>query len=242
MDLKDKVAVVTGASSGLGLAFSEALAARGAQVYGLARRAERLEALRRDLGGRFHPVVCDVRDESQVKAAFDALGREAGRIDVLVNNAGLGRFGPVDKLSLEDWKVQVDTNLTGVFLCTREALAFMKRQNRETGFGGHIVNIASVAGLLGTAQLAAYNATKFALRGFSEALMKEVRDDGVKVTCVYPGSVATAFSTGSGGSGGTTRPMRADELLVAGYRLRVVEPERPTNPQPVTRNFASWTP
>ncbi|QXD16827.1 SDR family NAD(P)-dependent oxidoreductase [Rhodocaloribacter litoris] len=198
MNLQDKVAVVTGASSGLGRVFSQMLVERGARVFGLARRQERLEAVREALGERFHPVVCDVTDEAAVARAFETIRREGGRLDVLINNAGLGKFGPVDRLSVEDWDVQVATNLRGVFLCTRAAVPVMKQQNAETGFGGHIVNIASIAGLIGNPNISAYNATKFGLRGFSEALMKELRDDGIKVSCVYPGSIATEFFQTSG--------------------------------------------
>jgi NADP-dependent 3-hydroxy acid dehydrogenase YdfG len=211
MDLHNKVAVVTGASSGLGAAFSQMLVAHGAQVFGLARRVLRLSALQESLGARFHPVACDVREESDVKAAFDAVLREGERLDVLINNAGLGRFGPLDTLAADDWDAQLDTNLRGVFLCTKAALPTLKAQNAATGFGGHIVNIASVAGLVGNANLAAYNATKFGLRGFSEALMKEVRNDGIKVTCVCPGSVDTEFAAVAGASG-SRHPMTADDI------------------------------
>ena len=193
MDLKDKVAVVTGASSGLGRVFSEALIGRGAHVFGMARRRERLAALREKLGERFHPLVGDVRLEDDVAGAFETVRREAGRLDVLVNNAGLGKFGPVDRLSVDEWDLIMETNLRGVFLCTRAAVPVMRAQNEASGFGGHIVNIASVAGLIGNPNISAYNATKFGLRGFSEALMKEVRDDGIKVTCLFPGSIATEF-------------------------------------------------
>ncbi|AEN74543.1 3-oxoacyl-(acyl-carrier-protein) reductase [Rhodothermus marinus SG0.5JP17-172] len=198
MELRDKVAVVTGASSGLGRAFAIALVQKGAHVYGLARRVERLNALRDELGLRFHPIACDVTRPNDVEAAFRRVIREAGRLDILINNAGLGKMGPVDELSLEDWDVQMNTNLRGVFLCTRAAVPQMKKQNAETGFGGHIINIASVAGLIGNPNLSAYNATKFGVRGFSEAIMKELRDHGIKVTCVYPGSVATEFFEVSG--------------------------------------------
>jgi len=193
MDLTDAVAVVTGASSGLGTHFSRSLIDRGATVYGLARSNDKLEAIRDDLGDAFRPLSCDVRDEEQVADAFDTVRDESGRIDVLLNNAGLGQFGPVDDLPLEKWDVQMDTNLRGVFLCTREAVPTMREQNEESGFGGHIINIASIAGLLGNPNLTAYNASKFGVRGFSESLMKEVRDDGIRVTCMYPGSVETSF-------------------------------------------------
>jgi len=193
MDLTDAVAVVTGASSGLGTHFSRHLIDRGATVYGLARSTDKLEALQDELGDAFRPLSCDVREEDQVAEAFATVRDEGGRIDVLLNNAGLGQFGPVDDLPLEKWNVQMDTNLRGVFLCTREAVPTMREQNEASGFGGHIVNVASIAGLLGNPNLTAYNASKFGLRGFSESLMKEVRDDGIRVTCLYPGSVETNF-------------------------------------------------
>jgi len=137
MKLQDRVAVVTGASRGLGAYFSEALIERGAYVFGLARSKEALEKVRARLGERFFPVVCDVRKEDQVKEAFQEVFNRKGRVDVLINNAGLGRPGPVDKLSTEDWMVQVETNLNGVFFCTREAVPVMKKQHQEEGFGGH---------------------------------------------------------------------------------------------------------
>ena len=180
MELTDAVAVVTGASSGLGTHFAQSLIERGATVFGLARSEDTLNELRDDLGDAFHPVSCDVRDAG-------------GRIDVLINNAGLGQFGPVDDLDTDAFDVQMDTNVRGVFLCTREAVPTMRTQNENTGFGGHIVNVASIAGLLGNPNISAYNASKFAVRGFSESLMKEVRDDGIRVTCLYPGSVDTRF-------------------------------------------------
>lgn len=211
MNLTDKVAVVTGASSGLGRHFAEALVDRGARVFGLARRTSRLDALRDALGDRFHPVVCDVREEKQVSTAFETIVDEGGRLDVLVNNAGLARFGPVDEMALDDWEVQQATNVRGIFLCTRAAVPTMKRQNAETGFGGHIVNIASIAGLLGNPNLGAYNASKFAVRGFSEAMMKELRDDGIKVSCVYPGSVETEFFDVAGASM-TSHPLQPEDV------------------------------
>jgi NAD(P)-dependent dehydrogenase (short-subunit alcohol dehydrogenase family) len=211
MDLTDAVAVVTGASSGLGTHFSRALIDRDATVYGLARTADKLEALRDELGDRFRPLSCDVRDEAQVADAFETVRDEGGRLDVLINNAGLGQFGPVDDLPIDEWDVQMDTNLRGVFLCTREAVPPMRQQNEESGFGGHIVNVASIAGLLGNPNLTAYNASKFGLRGFSESLMKEVRDDGIRVTCLYPGSVETNFFDVAGAEM-TDNPLQPEDV------------------------------
>lgn len=211
MELKNKVSVVTGASSGIGLVLSRQLVQAGAHVFGLARSTDRLEEVRRELGERFHPVPCDVTDAEAVEAAFGRVLDEGGRLDVLINNAGLGRFAAIDELPIEEWDVQIETNLRGVFLCTRAAVPAMKRQNAESGFGGHIVNIASIAGLLGNPRLGAYNASKFGVRGLSEALMKELRSDGIKVTCIYPGSVETNFGEVSG-SGGSANPMQPEDV------------------------------
>ena len=211
MDLTDAVAVVTGASSGLGTHFSRSLIDRGATVYGLARSADKLDALQDDLGDSFRPVTCDVREEDQVADAFKTVRDESGRIDVLLNNAGLGQFGPVDDLPLDEWDVQMDTNLRGVFLCTREAVPTMREQNEDAGVGGHIVNVASIAGLLGNPNLTAYNASKFGLRGFSESLMKEVREDGIRVTCIYPGSIETNFFDVAGVEM-TDNPLRPEDV------------------------------
>ncbi len=218
MDLKDKVALVTGSSSGLGLVFAQTLVERGMHVYGLARRLEPMQRLREKVGDRFHPVSCDVRDEMQVKKAVDQAIQEQSRIDVLINNAGLGRFAPAAELSTEDWDVQLETNVRGTFLCSRAVIPSMRAQNEESGFGGYIINIASIAGLLGNPNLAAYNASKFAVRGFSEALMKEVRDDGIKVTCVYPGSIETSFSVNTTPAA-TTHKMLPEDLAATVVHL-----------------------
>ena len=201
MNLHDSVAVVTGASQGIGLATSRALVAAGARVAGLARSADRLDDLAETLGDAFAPVVCDVTDAEAVQGAIDGVARDHGQIDVLINNAGLGRFGPVDELSVDDWDLQVDTNLSGVFHCTRAAVPHMKRQGEARGedeTAGFIVHVASIAGLIGNPDLSAYNATKHGLRGFSDATMKELRPFGIKTCCVYPGSVDTGFAAEAG--------------------------------------------
>jgi NAD(P)-dependent dehydrogenase (short-subunit alcohol dehydrogenase family) len=211
MDLKGKIIVVTGATSGLGLAFSEKLVEKGAVVYGLARRSDRLREIASNLGPTFRGVRCDVSIESDVKKAFDQILSESSEVDVLVNNAGLGRFGKLADTTTADWDLQIQTNLRGVFLCSRAAVVPMKSQNEKSGFGGHIVNISSVAGLVGNPLVSAYNATKFGLRGFSEALMKELRSDGIKVTCIFPGSVETEFFT-EAGADISPNPMTAGDI------------------------------
>jgi NADP-dependent 3-hydroxy acid dehydrogenase YdfG len=188
MNLQSKVAIVTGASSGIGTEFSKILVESGSKVYGLARSTDKLNAIHEQFGDSFIPVTLDVTDydavENWVSSTFD---NEAP--DILVNNAGLGIFGNVDELSLKDWHTMMDVNLSGVFYLTRLIVPLMKKNPNVC----HIANIASVAGLMGNPTISGYNATKFGLRGFSEALFKELRFDGIKVTCFFPGSIATAF-------------------------------------------------
>lgn len=211
MNIQDCVVTITGASSGLGRACSAELARRGAKVYGLARRTGRLDALEDELGSHFSGIECDVTIEEDVDGSVRRIHEEAGRIDVLINNAGLGRFGQVDEFPVAEWDLLMGTNLRGMFLCTRAVVPIMKGQNRENGFGGHIVNIASIAGLLGNPAIGAYNATKFGVRGFSESLMKELRDDGIKVSCVYPGSFETEFFEVAD-AGMSPNPMKASDV------------------------------
>ena len=197
MDLTGTVTVVTGASRGIGLAIARRFVDAGGYVAGLARSSDALDRAAEVLGDAFTAVVCDITDAQATKDAIDAVAKAHGRLDVLVNNAGLGRFDDVDELALDDWDVQVDTNLSGVFHATRAAVPHMKAQGEARGAdetAGFIVNVASIAGLIGNPQLSAYNATKHGVRGFSDAIMKELRPFGIKVSCLYPGSVATGFS------------------------------------------------
>jgi NADP-dependent 3-hydroxy acid dehydrogenase YdfG len=211
MDISNAVAVVTGASRGIGRTISEELIAAGAKVYGLARTTDKLDALHETHGEAFQQVPCDVRDRNRVDEAIGTIAGDAGGIDMLINNAGLGRFGPVDQLPPDEWDLQIDTNLTGVYNCTRAVVPIMKQQNSAAHFGGHIVNIVSIAGLIGNADLSSYNASKFGVTGFSEALMKELRDDGIKVTAIYPGSTESNFADEAGHSG-ASNPMTAEDV------------------------------
>jgi len=212
MDLRAKVVVITGASAGLGRAFARTLVLdKKAIVYGLARRTTALTAVQQEIGSGFFPVVCDITNETAVNDAFRHILCLTGSIDVLINNAGLGRFGPLETIATSDWTLQMQTNLDGVFYCTRQVIPVMKKQNMQHGFGGHIINIASIAGLVGNANLSVYNATKFGLRGFSEALMKELRTDGIKVTSICPGSTRTDFGKHSG-SRGAPHPMLPEDI------------------------------
>jgi 3-oxoacyl-[acyl-carrier protein] reductase len=191
LDLSGKAAVVTGGSRGIGLAIVRTLAAHGAAVAVAARSQAGVEQAVASLdganGGRALGVACDVRRWEDCDALIARALSAFGRLDVLVNNAGLGVFEPVETMSLEDWRRQIATNLDGVFHCCRAALPALKRSQ------GWVINVGSLAGKNAFAGGAAYNASKFGLLGFSEALMLEVRHDGVRVTCVMPGSVATEF-------------------------------------------------
>ena len=206
MDLTGKVAIVTGASKGIGRATVEALLARGAAVAGWGRTAP--EGLVHE---RFQFFACDVQDEHSITEAFTNTQRELGsEIHVLVNNAGLGIMGEVDGFRTEDWKTMFDTNVLGTFHCTRAALPQMKRQKM-----GHIVNVASLAGTAGTAGMSGYCATKFAVRGFSDSLFKEVRPAGIRVTCVMPGSVETNFNGNQPGAEPDPHKMTAESIAEA---------------------------
>lgn len=189
MDIKGKIAIVTGASSGIGAQFSKTLSENGATVYGLARRKDRLNKLRKEIGDYFIPVKLDVTEQGSVESWVNETFSSDHTPDILINNAGLGLFGPVDEIPLQDWKTMIDVNLNGVFYLTRSIVPLMKKAETHS----HIINIASIAGLLGNPNLSGYNATKFAVRGFSEALFKELRYDKIKVSCMFPGSIATSF-------------------------------------------------
>ncbi|HYN86587.1 MAG TPA: SDR family oxidoreductase [Pyrinomonadaceae bacterium] len=192
MNLNGKAAIVTGGTRGIGRAIAESLARAGANVCISARNVEELERAVAELGdageGVVTGVACDVRSEEEVRAMFEHAAAELGGVDVLVNNAGIGLFKNVEETTPEEFRAVIETNLCGVFYCCREAVPLM----RERG-GGYVINVSSLAGTNAHPRMAAYNASKFALNGFSEAFMQEVRHDGIKVSYVMPGSVNTSF-------------------------------------------------
>ncbi len=190
--LDGRIAVVTGGSRGIGRSIARALAAEGARVALCARQRAGAERAAADLGHGALGLGCDVRDFEQVRSFFADVARRLGGVDILVNNAGVGLFGPVAEMTPQDWRAVIGTNLDGVFYCCHQAIPLMKQRG-----GGYIVNVASLAGKHASPNLAAYNASKFGLVGFSEALFQEVRYDGIRVSYVMPGSVATEFGRGS---------------------------------------------
>jgi NADP-dependent 3-hydroxy acid dehydrogenase YdfG len=187
--LEGRVAAITGASSGIGEATAVALAREGASVAVAARRADRLEALVGRIesdGGKALAIETDVTDESQARGFVERANEELGRLDVLVNNAGVMLLGPVEGADTEDWRRMVNVNLLGLLYCTHAALPIM----REAG-GGYIVNVSSVAGRSANAGSAVYNLTKFGVTAFSEALRQEALHSNIRVSVVEPGFVAT---------------------------------------------------
>jgi NAD(P)-dependent dehydrogenase (short-subunit alcohol dehydrogenase family) len=190
--LSGKVAVVTGGNRGIGRGITEALAREGATVALTARAVAAAEQAAREVGSGAFGVACDVRAYESVERLFREVEKRAGGADILVNNAGIGLFGPVADMDPDDWRSVIETNLNGVFYCCREAIPQMRKRG-----GGYIFNISSLAGKNPFANGAAYNASKFGLNGFSEALMMEVRYDGIRVSYLMPGSVATEFGRGA---------------------------------------------
>lgn len=187
--LTGKTAVVTGASSGIGEATALALAGEGADLVVTARREDRLADLTSRIGkagGRCLPLPLDVVQEEQVRQTAARVESEFGRVDILVNNAGVMLLGPIPGANTEDWRRMVNTNVLGLMYCTHAFLPLMERRK-----SGHIVNISSVAGRTARAGAAVYNATKWAVGAFSEALRQEVYNLGIRVTIIEPGAVAT---------------------------------------------------
>jgi NAD(P)-dependent dehydrogenase (short-subunit alcohol dehydrogenase family) len=191
--LTGKTALVTGGTRGIGLAIAHALVARGVSTAITGTHDRRLEDAARTLsdtvagGAIVLPLHADVRAPHEVIRAVETAATSLGGLEILVNNAGVGVFKPVSEMTAEEWHLVLETNLSGVFHCCRAALPHLKRQ------GGWIVNISSLAGSNPFPDGAAYCASKAALNAFSEALMQEVRHDGVRVAYVQPGSVRTGF-------------------------------------------------
>lgn len=192
-----RVAVVTGGSRGIGLATAAALLAEGARVVVSGTDQGRLDAAAGELAGgdpgtadRVLAVTADVRRREDVDRLFAVTTERFDGLDVLINNAGVGEFAPVAEMTDAQWLRVIETNLTGVFYCSRAAIPHLRRRG-----GGWIINISSLAGHNAFPGAAAYCASKAGLNAFSEALMQEVRHDGIRVSAVAPGSVRTGFSS-----------------------------------------------
>ena len=173
--------------------------------------------LERETGGKVAAKAADVSNHEQVGELFRFIDERFGELDILVNNAGVGVFRPVAELAIEEWQHSIQTNLSGAFYCSREALFRFGNKG-----GGHIVNISSLAGRNAFAGGAAYNASKFGLMGFGEAMMQDVRSRDVRVSTVLPGSVATGF----GGAGSSTSEKIWPEDIAEVVRMLLKMPAR----------------
>ena len=221
--LSGKLAVVTGGTRGIGRAIAERLLREGASVAICGRTNQSVETALdglRPLGSAIG-FAADVTAVDEVSAFFAAVDREFGGLDILVNNAGKGVFGKVADLTPEQWRANIELNLNGPFYCSREALARFRKRG-----GGFIVNISSLAGKNPFSGGAGYNASKFGLNGFSEALMLDHRYDNVRVASIMPGSVDTEFSGGPSGRSGDTSWMIAPEDVAEAVAMVLRMPAR----------------
>jgi NADP-dependent 3-hydroxy acid dehydrogenase YdfG len=191
---RDRVALITGGSSGIGLETARVLAAQGMKVAVCARRGDRLAALADDLAGTGAQVLVqstDLRDEAQIRGLFGAIRERWGGVDVLINNAGVGHKAPLISGSSEEWRDMLELNVLALCICTREALQDM----RGRGDNGHVIHISSMAGHRVPPGSGVYSATKYAVRSLTEGLRSELRglNSGVRVTAISPGYVETEF-------------------------------------------------
>lgn len=203
-NVEGKVIVITGASSGLGEAAARRLSADGAIVVLGARRSDRIESLAQELnrrGGKALAITTDVTQRNQVQALVDTAVEKHGRIDVMINNAGLMPQAPLERLKIEEWDRTIDVNLKGVLYGIAAALPHMKRRK-----SGHFINVSSVAGHKVRAGGAVYAATKHAVRALSEGLRQEVKPYNIRTTVISPGAVVSELPTG------TTEPDIAENI------------------------------
>jgi NADP-dependent 3-hydroxy acid dehydrogenase YdfG len=197
VSLKDKVILITGASSGFGADAAHLFAQEGAVVVLAARRIDRLQAVAQQIqeaGGEALALPVDIGERVEIESMMQAVFEIYGQVDILFNNAGFGRLDFLENLNpLRDIETQVAVNLLGTIQVVRVILPYMMARRQ-----GHIINMASIAGMIGAPTYTIYAATKFGVRGFTEALRREVGPFGIKVSCIYPGPAATEFGLHTG--------------------------------------------
>lgn len=214
-EVMNKVGVVTGGTRGIGYSIAQALLREGARVFICGRDSATLKLALASLAkgserGRIDGTTADVSRFDDCRRLIQAAVERFGGLDILVNNAGIGVYKPIDQLSVEEWDRTLGTNLSGVFYCCHEAIPLMRQ-----GGGGYIFNISSLAGVNPFAGGAAYNASKFGLNGFSEALMQDVRYDGIRVSYIMPGSVATDFGAAPGAKSRESWKLTGEDIAKA---------------------------
>lgn len=218
--LKDQVALITGASSGIGAAIAKVYAGEGASVVLAARSEDKLNTVAAEingLGGRARSIVCDVTKEASVLELFQTLQNELGQLDLLVNNAGLSAGGPTEELSFETWRKVMNVNLDGAFLCSREAFKLMKEQRR-----GRIINIGSVSAKMPRVNSAPYTTSKFALEGLTRSLALDGRRYGISVGVLQPGNTMTAIWEGREDKVNAEGVMNADDLAQVALSMAIL--------------------
>jgi NAD(P)-dependent dehydrogenase (short-subunit alcohol dehydrogenase family) len=186
MSLSGKVALVTGGGTGIGKAIAEAMLAEGAKIIIVGRKEEVLKQAQTELGSDIEIMVCDVTQEEQVNKVYENIVSNHGRLDILINNAGMAARAKAYEMSYDMWKKVVDVNLNGAFLCARGAMKIMVNQK-----SGRIINIGSISGQMGRPENSPYTATKFAIEGLTRAFALDGRDHGVAVSVIHPGNAAT---------------------------------------------------
>jgi NAD(P)-dependent dehydrogenase (short-subunit alcohol dehydrogenase family) len=214
-ELTDKVALVTGGSRGIGYAIAEALRKEGANVFICARDASTVKNAVARLAGAGGVVgadgaAADVRRYEDCRRVVSQAAERFGGLDILVNNAGIGIFKPVDQITPEEWAATIETNLSAVFYCSREAIPLMRSRG-----GGYIFNVSSLAAVNTFPGGSAYNASKFGLNGFTEAMMQDIRYDGIRVSTIMPGSVATDFGADPGTKAKEAWKLTAEDIARA---------------------------
>jgi len=220
--LDGKITIITGAGTGIGKGMARAFAKEGATLVIASRKRENLEATAKELrpnGATVLVVPTDVTDEAQVVALFEQTMAEFGRLDILVNNSGAFDGGPLDELSLEAWMKVINVNLTGPFLCTREAMKIMKKQQ-----GGRIINIGSISAQMPRMNSAPYTTSKHGLVGLTKTTALEGRAHGISASCLHPGNVVTERRAASEKPQDEEPMMTPDDLAIAAVAMAALPP------------------
>ena len=223
ISIKNQIALITGASTGIGRSIAEVFAAEGAICILTARNAQKLSELETAInqkGGEAIAIPTDVTDEASVLALFVEINKRYGRLDILINNAGISKGGPIEDMSLSDWQEVIDVNLTGVFLCSREAFKLMKPQKF-----GRIINIGSVSARMPRTNSAPYTTTKFGLDGLNRSLALDGRPFGISASVIHPGNTYTPIWEGREEVIDKEGGMSADDLAAVVLSMVSLPPE-----------------